>query len=147
MSLLLGILPGNLLTCRKRYRGRNQTKIVRVCRSDIRKLMIGLTERTLLRSFVAVLRCGSLSAAARAEPDLVPVLADRAAIDLECWLAVHEHQKDASAIRALFDGLADGLSRWIAASAGPDGDRQSIFRPGGYRLVEENAIKQSGMRA
>jgi DNA-binding transcriptional LysR family regulator len=58
-------------------------------------------------------------ALARAEPDLVPVLADLVAIDLECWLAVHEDQKDASAIRAMFDGLADGLSRWIEASAGP----------------------------
>lgn len=56
-------------------------------------------------------------AMAKSEPDLVPVLADRVSIDLDCWLVVHEDQKDAPAIRAVFDGLAEGLSRWIAAGA------------------------------
>lgn len=56
-------------------------------------------------------------AMARTEPDLVSVLADPVAFDLECWLAVHEDQKDAPAIRALFDGLADGLARWISVES------------------------------
>jgi DNA-binding transcriptional LysR family regulator len=57
-------------------------------------------------------------AMAKGDPDLVPVLPEAVALDLECWIAVHEDQKDASAIRALFDGLADGLGRWIDAAAG-----------------------------
>lgn len=52
-------------------------------------------------------------AMAQREPDLVPVLDDLVSLDLECWLAVHEDQKDASSIRAVFDGLATGLRRWI----------------------------------
>ena len=55
-------------------------------------------------------------AMARVEPDLVPILTDQVAVDLPCWLAIHEDQKDASAIRALFDGLAAGLGQWIDAS-------------------------------
>ncbi len=52
-------------------------------------------------------------AMARAEPYLVPVLPEHVSLGLECWLVVHEDQKDASAIRVLFDELGDGLSRWI----------------------------------
>lgn len=48
------------------------------------------------------------------DPMLVPVLAAEVAIDLECWLAVHEDQRDAPPVRAVFDGLADGLSQWVA---------------------------------
>ncbi|MFY8113116.1 MAG: LysR family transcriptional regulator [Rhabdaerophilum sp.] len=55
-------------------------------------------------------------AMAKADPALVPVLPDRVAIELECWLAVHEDQKDAAPIRALFDGLAEGLLRWMDAA-------------------------------
>ncbi len=53
-------------------------------------------------------------AMARNEPDLLPVLAGSVALNLECWLAAHEDQKDAPAIRALFDGLAEGLTQWIS---------------------------------
>ncbi len=53
-------------------------------------------------------------ALAQPDPELVPVLASRIAIDLECWLAVHGDQKDVSAIRAVSDGLATGLTGWIA---------------------------------
>lgn len=48
------------------------------------------------------------------DPALVPVLATDIALNLECWLAVHEDQRDAPPVRAVFDGLADGLSEWIA---------------------------------
>ncbi len=52
-------------------------------------------------------------AMAKADPDLVPVLHEHVSLDLECWLVVHQDQKDASAIRVMFDGLVDELSRWI----------------------------------
>jgi DNA-binding transcriptional LysR family regulator len=47
---------------------------------------------------------------------LVPVLAETIAIDLDCWLVVHEDQKDAAPIRVVLDGLAEGLTRWIGGS-------------------------------
>lgn len=53
-------------------------------------------------------------ALARQDPLLVPVLAAEMSIDLECWLAVHEDQRQAPPVRAVFDGLASGLSEWIA---------------------------------
>jgi len=56
---------------------------------------------------------GMQKAMAKRNPALVPVLADQVAFKLECWLAVHEDQKDSPPIRAMFDGLAAGLSRWI----------------------------------
>lgn len=56
-------------------------------------------------------------AIANREPDLVPVLGRRVSLDIDCWLAVHEDQKDVSAIRTLFDGLAAGLLRWIDGTA------------------------------
>ncbi|MBC8792005.1 MAG: LysR family transcriptional regulator [Tagaea sp. CACIAM 22H2] len=55
-------------------------------------------------------------AMAKREPDLVPVLSERVSLNLDCWLVVHEDQKNAVTIRAIFDGLADGLSRWILQS-------------------------------
>jgi DNA-binding transcriptional LysR family regulator len=55
------------------------------------------------------------SAIAKLDPDLVAVLPNDVPLRLECWLAVHEDQKDQPAIRATFDGLADGLSRWVAS--------------------------------
>jgi DNA-binding transcriptional LysR family regulator len=54
------------------------------------------------------------SAIARLDPDLVEILPNEISLKLECWLAVHQDQKDQPAIRATFDGLAEGLSRWIA---------------------------------
>jgi DNA-binding transcriptional LysR family regulator len=53
-------------------------------------------------------------AMAKDDPTLVPILSAEVAIDLECWLVVHQDQKETTAIRALFDGLADGLSRWLS---------------------------------
>jgi DNA-binding transcriptional LysR family regulator len=55
------------------------------------------------------------SAIAKLDPDLVAVLPNDVPLKLECWLAVHEDQKDQPAIRATFDGLADGLSQWVAS--------------------------------
>ncbi|NPV22691.1 LysR family transcriptional regulator [Bradyrhizobium aeschynomenes] len=57
---------------------------------------------------------GMQIAMARRNPALVPVLANQVAFELDCWLAVHEDQKDAPPIRAMFDGLAEGLARWIS---------------------------------
>jgi DNA-binding transcriptional LysR family regulator len=55
------------------------------------------------------------SAIARLDPELVEILPEEASLKLECWLAVHEDQKNQPAIRATFDALADGLSRWVAS--------------------------------
>ncbi|NPU68860.1 LysR family transcriptional regulator [Bradyrhizobium sp. 83012] len=57
---------------------------------------------------------GMQIAMARRNPALVPVLANQVAFELDCWLAVHEDQKDAPPIRAMFDGLAEGLARWVS---------------------------------
>jgi DNA-binding transcriptional LysR family regulator len=56
-------------------------------------------------------------AMARREPDLVPVLPGLIEVELDCWLAVHEDQKNAHAIRAVFDGFATGLGQWLEAAA------------------------------
>ncbi|MCZ8183987.1 MAG: LysR family transcriptional regulator [Beijerinckiaceae bacterium] len=58
-------------------------------------------------------------AMARHEPELVPVLPGEIEIKLDCWLAVHEDQKHAYAIRAVLDGLATGLGQWLEAAAAP----------------------------
>jgi DNA-binding transcriptional LysR family regulator len=55
------------------------------------------------------------SAIAKLDPDLIAVLPDEVPLKLECWLAVHEDQKNQPAIRATFDGLANGLSQWVAS--------------------------------
>lgn len=55
------------------------------------------------------------SAIAKFDPNLVPILPDHASFKLECWLAVHEDQKNQPAIRVTFDGLADGLAKWVAS--------------------------------
>lgn len=55
------------------------------------------------------------SAIARLDPELVAILPNDVAFKLECWLAVHEDQKNQPAIRATFDGLAEGLLRWVAS--------------------------------
>ncbi len=47
-----------------------------------------------------------------ADPQLVPVLPHAIAPVMECWLALHRNQKSTPAIRAVFDGLADGLAEW-----------------------------------
>jgi DNA-binding transcriptional LysR family regulator len=57
-------------------------------------------------------------AIARSNPDLVPVLHNALELSLDCWLAVHEDNKDQPAIRATFDALAQGLSRWTDQAAG-----------------------------
>jgi DNA-binding transcriptional LysR family regulator len=50
------------------------------------------------------------SVPARRNPDLVGVMTDQIQFKLDLWLAVHEDQRDQPAIRAVFDGLATGLS-------------------------------------
>ena len=55
-------------------------------------------------------------AIAASDPELVPVLADEISVTLACWLVVHQDQRDAPPVRAVFDGLADGLIRWVQAA-------------------------------
>jgi DNA-binding transcriptional LysR family regulator len=55
-------------------------------------------------------------AIAAGDPDLVPVLAGEIAVPLACWLVVHEDQRDSPPVRAVFDGLAEGLTRWVSAA-------------------------------
>jgi DNA-binding transcriptional LysR family regulator len=67
-------------------------------------------------------RCGlgigmMQSALAAGDPDLVPVLPGDVLIRLECWVAVHEDQRDLPPVRAVFDWLCDGLSRATAVQA------------------------------
>lgn len=47
---------------------------------------------------------------AKRNPDIVAVMADQIKFKLDLWLAVHEGQRDQPAIRAVFDGLAAGLT-------------------------------------
>jgi DNA-binding transcriptional LysR family regulator len=51
------------------------------------------------------------SALAAGDADLVPVLAGEIRIKLECWVAVHEDQRDLPPVRAVFDWLCDGLAK------------------------------------
>lgn len=51
---------------------------------------------------------------AEGHSDLQPVLADTIAFKLEIWLAVHQDQRDQPTVRAVFDGLAEGLSVYLA---------------------------------
>ena len=76
-------------------------------------------------------RCGlgigmMQSALAAGDADLVPVLPGEIRITLECWVAVHEDQRDLPPVRAVFDWLAEGLSR-VGAPNSPGG---TSFRSG-----------------
>ena len=51
---------------------------------------------------------------ARRSPDLVPVLEDALAINMDVWLAVHEDQRHQPAISTVFEGLAEGLRQYLA---------------------------------
>ncbi len=51
---------------------------------------------------------------ARDDPELVPVLAGEVAFTLPLWLAMHEDQRGSAVVRAVFDGLAEGLAAWLA---------------------------------
>ncbi len=55
------------------------------------------------------------TAIARLDPGLVEVLPPDVQVKIECWLAVHEDQRNQPAIRATFDGLGEGLSLWVAS--------------------------------
>jgi DNA-binding transcriptional LysR family regulator len=50
---------------------------------------------------------------ARRKPDLVQVLGEQVKLKLDVWIAIHEGQRDQPAIRAVFDGLAQGLSAFL----------------------------------
>jgi DNA-binding transcriptional LysR family regulator len=47
---------------------------------------------------------------AKRNPELVGVMTEQISFKLEIWLGMHEDQRDQPAIRAVFDGLASGLS-------------------------------------
>jgi DNA-binding transcriptional LysR family regulator len=50
-------------------------------------------------------------ALAAGDADLLPVLPREVQIKLECWVAVHEDQRDLPPVRAVFDWLCDSLAR------------------------------------
>lgn len=52
-------------------------------------------------------------AIAATDANLVPVLAKDVLIMLQCWLVVHEDQRNVAPVRAVFDGLMDGLRGWL----------------------------------
>ena len=51
---------------------------------------------------------------ARRDPNLVPVLTDAFAFDLEVWVVMHEDLKASRRMRLMFDHLVDGLGRYVA---------------------------------
>lgn len=51
---------------------------------------------------------------ARRNPELILVLGELVKLKLDVWIAVHEGQRDQPAIRAVFDGLAQGLTAFLA---------------------------------
>jgi len=53
---------------------------------------------------------------ARRDPQLVRLLPDSFDLQLGVWLAMHENLRDTPRCRAAFDGLAQGLARYIATS-------------------------------
>jgi DNA-binding transcriptional LysR family regulator len=53
-------------------------------------------------------------ALAKRNPELVAVMPDQVKLKLELWLAVHEDQREQPAIRAVFDGLAEGLAEFAS---------------------------------
>lgn len=55
-------------------------------------------------------------AMAKGDPELLPILEDEIIINLECWLAVHQDQRNLPPVRTVFDGLVAGLVAWLAAS-------------------------------
>lgn len=51
---------------------------------------------------------------ARADPNLVPILAGVLGFDLEVWVVMHEDLKSSRRMRALFDHLAEALRAYVA---------------------------------
>lgn len=49
----------------------------------------------------------------RAEPEMVAILPRDIAINLECWIVVHEDQKSSPIVRPVYEMLGDGLANWI----------------------------------
>lgn len=72
-------------------------------------------EAAQLNALRAGLGIGAAQAGiARACPDLRPVLADRIAFRLECWLAMHEDLRGSARVRLVFDHLAACLPPALA---------------------------------
>ncbi|MEO8926371.1 MAG: LysR family transcriptional regulator [Caulobacteraceae bacterium] len=59
--------------------------------------------------------CPCQPAIARSDPDLVPVLADLFAFDLEVWVVMHEDLKTSRRMRLLFDHLVERLKAYVSA--------------------------------
>jgi DNA-binding transcriptional LysR family regulator len=53
-------------------------------------------------------------AAARDDPDLVPILPDQLVFERDVWLAMHEDLRRVRRVRLVFDALADGLLGYLA---------------------------------
>lgn len=56
---------------------------------------------------------------ARRNADLVPLLTREFSLHFDCWLVMHEDQKKAERVRAMFDHLAVAVSEYCAASGPP----------------------------
>ncbi|MCB9750613.1 MAG: hypothetical protein H6713_11570 [Myxococcales bacterium] len=51
-------------------------------------------------------------------PEFVRVLPDALQLELEVWLAMHEDLRATPSCRAVFDGLAEGLTTYAASARG-----------------------------
>ncbi len=60
--------------------------------------------------------CACQPAIAARDPNLVPILADQFAFDLEVWVVMHEDLKRVRRMRLLFDHLVEGLKTYVAKS-------------------------------
>ncbi len=58
--------------------------------------------------------CACQPAIAARDPNLVPILQDQFAFDLEVWVVMHEDLKQVRRMRLLFDHLVVGLKNYVA---------------------------------
>lgn len=71
-----------------------------------------IAQLAALRAGVGIGVCQRRIAAT--DPELVPVLADMIAFDLELWLAIHEDLRSVRRVRLLFDHLSHHLAPWAS---------------------------------
>jgi len=56
---------------------------------------------------------------ARRDPELIPILPDQFALELETWVVMHEDLKASRRMRLMFDHLAAALSDYVASTQTP----------------------------
>ncbi len=61
--------------------------------------------------------CPCQTGLARRDPNLVPILTDVLAFELEVWVVMHEDLKANRRVRLLFDHLVEGLQGYLAGQA------------------------------